>query len=70
MHNLDHFNRLFFRHLLHTDDAERWLNSKQVGCLKTLLSSVSDRLNAFTLSARQLLCQLQAARRCTKADQQ
>jgi len=69
MHNIDHFDRLFFRHLLHADDAKRWLNRTQADCLKTILSVVSDRLKAFMLSARQLLCQLYAAQRCITADQ-
>ena len=64
MHNLDHFNRLFFRHLLHADDVQRWLNRNQANCLKTILSQVSDQLKAFVLTARQLLCQLHAAHRC------
>ena len=70
MHNLDHFEQLFFRHLLHADDAERWLNRKQADCLKTVLLEITTRLKAFMLTARQLLCQLQVAQRCTMAADQ
>ena len=70
MHNADHFNRKFFRHLLHADDARRSLNESQANCLKTILTTVIAQLNALTLSASQLYCQLRAAQRCCSSVEQ
>jgi len=66
LHNLDHLDRLFLRHLLHADDAKRWHNAQQADCLLTIFSAVRDRLKESTLSAHQLLCQLYAAQRCVR----